>query len=86
MNKTLSITTIVLVAAVMGMSAIAPAIPNAYAAEGCLPDTAKITWILLTAVGPFANMDRNGDGLVCVAIMFHPDGTELKRGFTDNRF
>ena len=86
MNKTLAITAIVLVAAVMGISAVAPMIPNAYAAAGCLPDTQKITWELLFVVDPFDNMDRNRDGLVCVAIMVHPDGTVLKRGFTDNRF
>ncbi len=34
MNKTLAITTIVLVAVVMGMSAVAPAIPQAEARPG----------------------------------------------------
>ncbi len=68
MNKTMTITVIVLVAVVMGMSAVAPAIPMAHAMSVCPPDTLKGTWLLLPKEVWFDGdrIDKNGNGKICV--------------------
>ena len=68
MNKTIAITTITLVAVIMGMSAIAPAM--AFQAE---PDQTRPLRAIcppdfeITTVGEAGDpADRNGNGIVCV--------------------
>ena len=65
MNKTFTIATIALVAAVMGMSSIVPMIPQAYAEELCPRDNSpNETWKLIAEEG--SPYDRNGNGKICV--------------------
>ena len=87
MNKTLVITTIALVAVVMGMSAIAPVIPVANAAVGCPNDSDKGTWQLVPKASHVDGdrIDRNGDGLICFLTIQTNQGT-LFAGAVDNRF
>ncbi len=75
-KKILTITTIALVAVVMGMSAIVPALPQAIASHGapgsegftCPPDAGPVMWTHLVAtVPPGDHPDINGNGFVCKA-------------------
>ena len=79
MNKTLVITTIALIAVVMGLSTIAPALQEAFAhnvksqlgppGSGLCPD-AFVAQPITTGTHP----DHNHNGIVCVKISerFHP--------------
>jgi len=87
MNKTLAITTIALVAVVMGLSVIATAIPMANAAVGCPADPPKGFWSLVSA-NTFTygdKVDRNGDGLICL-LTIKASQAPFVGGVVDNRF
>jgi len=73
MTKTIAITTIALVAVVMGMSAIVPALPQAMAShpEGpldfkCPRDNPQYEWFHLPTATPGVHPDNNHNGFVCV--------------------
>jgi len=73
MNKTMTITVIALVAVVMGISAIVPALPQAIAdhsvdSQGftCPPNTpAGLVWDHVAFSPAGDSPDRNGNGFIC---------------------
>ena len=77
MNKTLTITAIVLVAVVMGMSAVAPMMPTAYAVdpEGTCPQSFfsetifSLSSDLRVRAAAIDAADGTADGLVCIKII-----------------
>ena len=87
MHKTLAITTIVLVAVIMGISAIATAIPVANAVVGCPNDPPNGFWVIVPAndTPRGDQIDKNGDGALCNLVIPTPQGLNRKV-FVDNRF
>jgi hypothetical protein len=80
MNKTLTITTIALVAVVMGMSAVAPMIPQAAAAgswpTGFTPKSVEV-------IGSGA--DHNENGLVCEKQLPNRQTIQIDDNLTEQR-
>ena len=88
MNKTLVITAITLVAVVMGMSSVVPAIANHGGTGDCIPvelrfGDAKV--IHRDASAAESDIDRNGNGNVCgVNIPANENAPAFRFAFDDH--
>jgi len=92
MNKTIVISAIALVAVIMGMSAIVPMIPKAYAAvlEGTCPPTFVLTAIadlpseLRAQAVAIDERDGIADRFVCIKIIDDPTSDDDRTIIVDN--